>query len=176
VRRLDGHACSLPILADPAAFEPRPNDAFLLAIGIPGIRRTVAERLLAKGGHFLTLIHPTAIVAATASIGAGSIVCPHAIVSDAARLGRFAVVNFHASLGHDAGTGDFVVLSPYATLGGGAQIGHDVFLGLHTSVGPGKRVGDRSKLSANSAALTDSPSDSLIYGVPGHVGMRVSPQ
>lgn len=167
--RLNGHAPSLPVVADPAAFEPEPGDALLLAIGIPEVRRRVAEDLLARGAEFLTLVHPTAIVAPTAAIGPGSIVCPHAIVSDAARLGRFALLNYHSSLGHDAAAGDFAVLSPYATLGGGASIGDDVFLGLHASVGPGKRIGVRSKVSANSAALSDAPADSLVHGVPGQV-------
>jgi len=131
----------------------------------------VADKILARGVNFLTLVHPAAIVAPTASIGAGSIVCPYAIVSDSARLGRCALMNFHSSLGHDAAAGDFAVLSPYATLGGGACIESDVFLGLHASVGPGKRVGPRSKLAANSAALADVPADHLAFGVPG----RVSP-
>lgn len=161
----------LPILADPAAFVPDSGDAFLLAIGIPRARRRVAEALLARDAKFLTLVHPTAVVAPSAAIGAGSILCPYSIASDATRLGRFTLMNYHSSLGHDASTGDFSVLSPYATLGGGAAIADDVFLGLHASVGPGKIVGSRSKLSANSAALTDAPADSLVFGVPG----RVSP-
>ena len=172
--RLNGHACPLPIVADPAAFEPQPGDALLLAIGIPQIRREVAESLLAKGAEFLTLIHPTAIVAPSASIGPGSIVCPYAIVSDAASVGRFVLLNYQSSLGHDASAGDFAVLSPYATLGGGASVGEDVFMGMHSSVGPGKRVGARSKVSANSCALSDAPPDSLIFGAPGRVSKLLS--
>jgi acetyltransferase-like isoleucine patch superfamily enzyme len=90
-------------------------------------------------------------------------------VSDAARLGRFTLMNYQSSLGHDAAAGDFAVLSPYATLGGGAQVGDDVFMGLHASIGPGKRIGARSKVSANSAALADTPAESLVHGVPGQV-------
>lgn len=168
---LAGHACPLPVIADPATFEPRPNDGLLLAIGIPGVRRRVAESLVARGATFLTLIHPTATVAPTASIGTGSIVCPGAVISDAARLGRFALVNYLASLAHDAAAGDFAVLSPYATLGGGATVGDDAFLGLHASVGPGIAVGSRSKVAANSCALADVPPGSLALGVPA----RVSP-
>jgi sugar O-acyltransferase (sialic acid O-acetyltransferase NeuD family) len=159
----------LPILGDPLHFAPESGDALLLAIGVPGERRKVAEALLAKNAAFLTLVHPTAIVAATATIGPGSILCPYAIASDATRLGRFTLMNYHSSLGHDASTGDFAVLSPYATLGGGASISDDVFLGLHASVGPGKTVGPRSKVSANSSALANVPKDSLVYGVPGRV-------
>lgn len=172
--RLSDHACPLPILADPGRFQPEPGDALLLAIGIPGIRRQVAEDLASRGGEFLTLIHPTAIVAPSASIGTGSIVCPYAIVSDSASVGRCSLLNYHTSLGHDATVGDYAVLSPYATLGGGSQIAADVFMGLHASVGPGRRIGARSKVSANSAALCDIPADSLVHGVPGRVSPLVS--
>lgn len=160
---------SLPILGDPGTFIPESTDAFLLALGAPGARRHVAENLLSKNALFLSLIHPMAFVAPTARIGTGSILCPYAIASDAVCLGRFTLMNYHSSLGHDATTGDFAVLSPYASLGGGASIGDDAFLGLHASVGPGKTVGHRSKVSANSAALSDAPDDTLVYGVPGRV-------
>ena len=164
---LHGHALDLPILGDPAAFEPEPGDALLLAIGIPTVRRSVAEDLERRGATFLTLVHPAAIVFPTATIGSGSILCPHAIASDSVRLGRFTLMNYHSSLGHDAHAGDFAVLSPYAALGGGAAIGPDVFLGLHASIGPGVQIGPRTKITANSAALHDAPADSLIHGVPG---------
>ena len=173
--KLDAHAASLPILATPDDFEPRPTDGFVLGIGIPRIRRVVAEQLEARGARFLTLIHPTAIVADTAVIGLGSVICPYAIVSDAVRPGRFVLVNYHASLGHDADVGDFTVLSPYATLGGRAAVEADVFLGLHASVGPGKSVGACSKVSANSAVLANAAPDSLVFGVPGRIGIRVDP-
>jgi sugar O-acyltransferase (sialic acid O-acetyltransferase NeuD family) len=166
--RLHGHDAP-PLLGDPAAFAPQPGDGFLLAIGVPLVRRRVAEALLARGAVFLSLVHPTAIVAATATIGVGSILCPYAIVSDSCRLGRFALLNYHASLGHDASAGDFAVFSPYASLAGGARVDDDVFLGMHATVGPGRRLGERTKVSANSCALVDVPADSLVHGVPGRV-------
>ena len=168
--RLTGHDSGLEIIADPDGYEPQAGDALLLAIGIPIVRRQVAESLTSRGAKFLTLVHPTAIVAPTAAIGEGSIICPYAIVSDSARVGAFVLMNYHSSLGHDASVGNHAVLSPYATLGGNAHIGDDVFMGLHASVGPGRRIGARSKVSANSCALSDAPTESIIYGAPGRVG------
>jgi sugar O-acyltransferase (sialic acid O-acetyltransferase NeuD family) len=169
---LDGHAATLPILGSPDAFKLQPGDGLVLAICIQGVRRLVAEKLAARGARFLTLIHPSAIVADSAVIGAGTVICPYAVVSDAVRLGQFVLVNYHASLGHDAQAGNFAVLSPYATLGGAASIGDDVFLGLHASLAPAVKVGSKSKVSANSTALKDSPEASLIFGVPGrHVAL-----
>ena len=172
---LEGLDCGLGVLGSPDDYRPTPGDRLLLAIGIPYVRRTVAESLLAKGAEFLTLIHPTAIVTPSATIGLGSILCPFSLASDSCRLGRFSLMNYHSSLGHDATAGDFSVLSPYATLGGHAHIEDDVFLGLHSSVGPGKTVGARSKVSANSCVLATAPADSIIYGVPGRIVRRVEP-
>jgi len=169
-RVLDGHGPTLLILGSPDSFEPRPTDGLVLAIGIRGVRRRVAEDLESRGGRFLRLVHPTAIVADSATIGVGTVVCPYAVVSDSVRLGRCVLVNYHASLAHDAAADDFAVLSPYATLGGGARVAADVFLGLHATVGPGVSVGEGSKVAANSCALHDVPPLSLVHGVPGRVG------
>jgi len=172
-QRLDGFSTGLAILGPIASYVNIPGDYLLLGIGVAYSRRMVAERLTARGAAFVTLVHPTAVVAESARIGCGSIVCPGAIVSDSATLGECVLMNYHASLGHDASAGDFAVLSPYATLGGGAKVGDDVFLGLHASVGPGRSVGARSKVSANSCVLSDTPADSIVYGVPGRIVPRV---
>jgi sugar O-acyltransferase (sialic acid O-acetyltransferase NeuD family) len=171
--RLRGHSTELPILESPETYVSRRGDYLLLAIGIPEARRAVAEGLRDRGCSFVSLVHPTAIVAPSASIGSGSILCPFSILSDAAAVGEFVLMNYHTSLGHDATAGDFSVLSPYATLGGSASIGPDVFLGLHASVGPGVSCGPRVKISSNSTALSNAPADAFVYGVPGRVGPRI---
>ncbi len=171
--RLDGFATGLKILGTARAYEPLAGDYFLLGIGVAYARRTVAQSLRSRGAEFVTLVHPRALVAESSRIGEGSIVCPGAIVSNSAALGTCVLVNYYASLGHDSTAGDFAVMSPYATLGGSATIGEDAFLGLHASVGPGRAVGARSKVSANSCVLSDTPSDSIIYGVPGRIVPRL---
>jgi len=171
--KLDAYAPSFPILGSPAAFRPQRSDGLVLAIGIPQIRRVVAEQLEARGARFLTMFHPTAIVAETAQIGTGTVICPYAIVSDSVRLGRFVLVNYHASLGHDAAAEDFSVLSPYATLGGGALIETDCFLGAHAFVAPRGVLGSRSSVSANSCLMGSAPMESLVHGVPGRITTKL---
>jgi sugar O-acyltransferase (sialic acid O-acetyltransferase NeuD family) len=172
--RLDGYRVSSRILGTVADYVPAEGDYLVLAIGVPYTRRGVAEALASRGARFLTLVHPTAVVADNAKVGSGSVVCPYAIVSDSARLGACVLVNYHASLGHDAYAGQYSVLSPYATLGGNACMEEEGFLGLHASIGPGIRLGARSKVSANSCVLSCTPDDSLVFGVPGRVMPRIS--
>lgn len=172
-RRLDGFATGVGILSTVGDYRPVDGDYLLLGIGVPYLRRRLAEQLLALNTRFLTLVHPQAMVAPTASVGEGAVICPFTVISDSAILGRFVLANYHTSLGHDAVAGEYAVLSPYATLGGEARVDDEVFLGLHASVGPGITVGSRSKVSANSCVLAATAADSLVYGVPGRVVRRI---
>lgn len=172
-RRLDGFSSDAGIVSSVRDYRPIKGDYLLLGIGVPYSRRRVVEQLESREGRFLTLVHPRAVVSPSASIGQGSVICPFALVSDSAVVGRFVLLNYFASLGHDASAADYCVLSPYAALGGSAHIGEDVFLGMHSTVGPGVGVGSRSKVSANSCALKDTPQDSIVYGVPGRISRHV---
>jgi len=166
-RDLDGLDIKLPILGDEDNYKIKKQDRFLVAIGDIGIKKRVVERLAKKGAQFLTLIHPTAIVASTAKIGKGVVICPFALVTDNVLVGDFAMMNIYSSCGHDSRVGKYCVLSPYATLNGFAQIEDEVFMGTHSTVTPKIRIGRNSKISANSAAMYNVPAGSIVFGVPG---------
>lgn len=152
------------------------EDRFVLAIGRMDVRRRVARALTERGARFTQLIHPTAVVAPTAQLGEGVVVCPFALVSDNVRLGDFSMLNFYASCGHDAVVGRYSVLSPYATLNGEAVLEDEVFLGTHATVVAGRRIGARSKISANSVAMRDVPAGALVLGVPGRSQLIFPPE
>lgn len=164
---LEGRAIGLPILGSPDDFTPQPGDGLLLGIGRRDVRRRVAEQLESRGGHFLSLIHPSAIVADTADVGRGTILCPYASVTANARLGAFCLLNLYSMVAHDAAVGAFSVLSPYAGVAGEAAVGENVFLAMHAFVGPGVEVGDHAVISGCSCALHRVPAGTLVYGVPG---------
>lgn len=164
--RLTGTNCELPVLAEPSSFQCRHGDYLLFAIGIPRRRRIVAENLLASGGRFLTLIHPTAIVTESARVLDGAVICPNSVISDSAVIGRFVLINYFASVAHDSIIEDFAVLSPYAAVAGYARVCEDAFLGLQASVAPGVTLGLGSRVSGHSWARVDVPEHSLVYGNP----------
>ena len=143
------------------------NDRFIYAIGSIDNKREIVTGLQDRGAKFISLIHPTAIVAETANIGQGVVICPFALVSDQADLSDFVMVNCYASCAHDTRVGRYSILSPYATLNGFVELEQEVFLGTHATVTAGRKVGARSRISANSVAMTDVPSQSIVVGVPG---------
>ena len=120
-----------------------------------------------RGAKFFSLIHPRALVARSASVGAGVVVCPFATVSANVTLGDFAMLNLYASCGHDSQVGRYGILSPYATLNGFAVMDDEVFLATHATVTLAVRVGYQSIVSANSVVMRSVPPKSLVIGVPG---------
>jgi sugar O-acyltransferase (sialic acid O-acetyltransferase NeuD family) len=161
------------ILGDPASYQPQPNERFVLAIGNMDARRRTVEALTSKGGEFLTLVHPTAIVAPTAKLAQGTIIYPLAAVSNNAQLQTCVKLNYYASVGHDTTLGKYCLLAPYATVNGFGVLEDQVYMSTHSTVAPQVRIGKESKISANSAAMKDVPSGSLVFGVPGRVVRRV---
>lgn len=148
-------------------YDIQSTDRFIYAIGNIDNKRVIIDGLQRRGAKFITLVHPTAIVADTAMIGEGVVVCPFAMVSDHATISDFAMINCYASCAHDTRVGRYSILSPYATLNGYVELEEEVFLGTHASVVASRKIGHRTKISANSVAMTDVPPRSIVVGVPG---------
>ena len=157
-----------PVIGTIIDYEVQEDDYFLLAIGSPGGRRLVAERLKAKGAKFLTMVHPTAQISPLAKIGQGTIIYPFCLVTNMVQLGEFCLLNAYAGCGHDAEVGAYSVLCPHATVLGYTSMGEECFLGTSAMAGPKKKFGNRVTISANSAALRSAPDDAFICGVPGN--------
>lgn len=166
-RILNNYNMDIGIIGDLDGYEIEKQDRFVFAIGDIDVKKRLVTRVKKKGAKFLTLIHPTAIVANTAKIGQGVIICPFVIVTDHAQLGDFVMMNIYSSCGHDVKVGNYSILSPYATLNGFVILEDEVFLGTHTTVIPGKRVGYKSKISANSVVMRNISPNKIVFGVPG---------
>jgi len=164
---LDDYNMDINVIGNLDNYKIKKQDRFLFAIGDINGKKSLIIKMKKKGAKFLTLIHPTAIVANTAKIGEGIIICPFVTISDNVQLGDFAMLNIYSSCGHDAKVGNYCILSPYATLNGFVILEDEVFLGTHTTVTPYKRVGYKSKISANSVVMRDVPANKIVFGVPG---------
>ena len=156
-----------PFLGDPAEYEPEPNDYFLMAIGFMDVRRTLFDAIKARGGRFLSFVHPRAYVASSATIGEGAVIYPFATVSNASVLDASVHLNYYASVGHDCNVGRHCLLAPYATLNGFVKLADEVYIATHGTVAPGKSVGPGSKISAGSTAMQDVANNTIVFGVPG---------
>ncbi len=148
---------------------------FVVTLGHTPLRDEKFRALKQKGLKFHTVIHPSAQVPQSATIGSGSIVSPYALVGEFVNLGENVFVNVRATVGHDADIGDSAILSPHVAIGGSVCCGKSVFLGAGVIVNPGLEVGQHSKLSAGSVVRRNVPAGSFAFGNPAVAEKKFNP-
>ena len=163
---LQGRQLRYSWLGDTTSYQPQINDRFVIAVGDPKTRAALTQRLAARGATFLSVVHPTAYVSRTASLGVGCIVAPFATIGANARIGEHSVLTFYASVGHDAVVGRCCALSPHAVANGGSRIGDRVFVGSHAVINPLQTVANDAKIAAGAVVYRAVPARSLAAGNP----------
>jgi sugar O-acyltransferase (sialic acid O-acetyltransferase NeuD family) len=134
-------------------------DSVIVAIGDNRSRLEVAGWLLAQGFVLQSVVHPAAVVAPSASIGAGTLIMPGAVVNADARIGPNAIINSGAVVEHDCDVGEGVHVAPGAVLCGGACVGACALVGAGAVVLPGVKVGPARLVKAGTVATRNVEQD-----------------
>jgi sugar O-acyltransferase (sialic acid O-acetyltransferase NeuD family) len=163
---LDGYDYRLDYLGAIEAFQPQQSDCLVMAVGDPAAKRALATLLLSKGARFARLVHPSAVVARTAKLGEGVVVCPQAMVSADARVGDFVAVNALASVGHDVDLGAYSTLSAHVDLTGWVRVGEACFFGSGARVLPKVKVGAGARIGAGATVMRSVPEGATMYTAP----------
>lgn len=129
-------------------------------------RLALVARLGLAAERYATLVHPTAVIPASASIGAGSVVHAGTVLTADVSLGAHAAVMPAVVLTHDDRIGEGVTFGAGARVAGGvtiedgAYVGSGALLREHIAVGAGAIVG-------MGAVVTQSiPAGEVWAGVP----------
>ena len=163
---LDGFNCPFSIMGDPLNFELSENDCLICAIGDPATKLQYCNQLKARGGRFISLIHPTAVIGLNCRLGEGCILCPYVVVTTNVVLGSFVTLNCHTTVGHDVVIDDGCTLSCHSDVTGWASLGEGVLLGSHASVLPKAVIGDYALVGAGSVVLRKVLPHTTVMGVP----------
>jgi sugar O-acyltransferase (sialic acid O-acetyltransferase NeuD family) len=166
---LSPYRCEFPILGSILDYPIQPQDRFVMTIGECVTRAELIRKLEARGARFITIIHPTAYVAANATVGDGCIVGPFCAIGSDVRVGDHVLLTSYSSLAHDSVSHSFVVLSPYSAANGGAILEEGVFLGTHAVINPLIRIGAWSKVASGSIVYRDVPPNCLALDNPAIV-------
>lgn len=149
-------------VSDLAALEAE----FVIGIGDGPARRRV-DRLAAEAGRrAASLVHPTATVGRSVTVGPGFVAFPGARVTTDVTIGRHVHLNLNATVSHDCVVGDYVTLSPGAAVAGRVTLGVAATLGVHACVLPGVTVGADAMVGAGAVVRDDVPDGDVVVGVP----------
>jgi sugar O-acyltransferase (sialic acid O-acetyltransferase NeuD family) len=138
----------------------------VIAVGDNEARLRLADELARHGFKLATLAHPSAVVAASATLGPGSVVFAGAVINPAASIGANVIINTGATVDHDCVIADGAHIAPGAHLGGHVHVGRGALVGVGAAVKPGVTIGAAAVVGVGSAVVADVPAGRTVAGVP----------
>jgi len=155
-----------PVLNTVAAYEIQEGDVFFCAIGKVGDRRKTTEIILSKGGVFINLIHPTAIISPSAKIGMGVAIKAYSSLASDVRIGNFVYLQSSVILGHDVIIEDYCHVNSFAFFAGFVHIEEMCTINAGAKLVQNVRVGKGAVIGIGSIVLKKVKSESTVFGVP----------
>lgn len=143
-----------------------------VALGRNRLRQKVSLEAEGLGFVLESVLHPAACVAATAFVGAGTLLAARAVVGPDARVGRGCIVNHGAIVDHDCSVGDWAHIAPGAVLGGEVVVGEGAMVGAGALVLPGCHIGAWAVVGAGAVVTRDVGENHCVVGVPAKIMRR----
>ncbi len=141
--------------------------AYFVATGDNAMRKEITEFLIGKTGKEPTnCIHPSAVIAPTAELGYGNLVCPLAVIHTQARIGNGTIVNSGAVIEHDCVVGEYAQISPNVSLAGRVIVGELAFVSTGAIVIPEITIGRESVVAAGAVVLDSVAPRTMVAGCP----------
>jgi sugar O-acyltransferase (sialic acid O-acetyltransferase NeuD family) len=143
----------------------------VVAIGTNRARRHVVSRLQTR---FASVVHPSAIVHRSVTIGDGAVIFAGAIVQPDTTIGAHSIVNTAASIDHDGQVGAFSHVAPGVHLAGSVRIGEGALVGVGASIIVGMTVGAWAIVGAGSVVIRPVEQGVTVAGCPARPLSEVS--
>ncbi len=147
---------------------------FAVAVGGSRGRQRIElmDMLLRHGLKAASVVHRTAFVAASASIGECCQILAQSAVGAFTQLGRGVIINTAASVDHDCVLGDGVHLGPGARVAGEVTVDAGAFIGTGAVVLPRIWIGEGAVVGAGAVVTKNVPVGVTVIGNPARVYVK----
>jgi sugar O-acyltransferase (sialic acid O-acetyltransferase NeuD family) len=158
-----------PVLG-PLEKAPSLGDVYFVN-GIGSVRNHLRKAgIIARTGipneRFETVVHPSAQVSASATLGPGAVVLQNVTIASQAKVGAHAIILPNSVLSHDSVVGDYTCIAGGTCVSGSVFVGHSCYLGSNCSIIENVRIGDNSLVGIGSVVLEDVPEGAVVVGNP----------
>jgi UDP-3-O-[3-hydroxymyristoyl] glucosamine N-acyltransferase len=137
-----------------------------LVLGAGGERRVLCEELAQAGWRRQTVVHPSAHVPASVSLGDGVFVGPNAVLGASAVVEADALLARGVLVVHHTRVGSGAVLNPGANVAGNVTLGAGAFLGLGCVIRDHVSIGAGAVVAAGAVVVADVAEKTQVRGVP----------
>lgn len=158
-----------PIISAVESYEIQSEDVFFCALGDAHWRKHYAEIITNKGGHFINIIHRTALVSPVATIGEGVTIGAFTTISPNVKIGNHVMIQAFDDLGHDSEVGSYASIEAYVFLGGYAKVGEMATMHTKSSIIPHKSIGKGCVVGFGSVVMRNFKDGVHVFGNPASI-------
>ncbi len=163
---LNGYKDYPPIIGPVETYEIKKDDIFICALGDVKYKKQYADIIQAKGGEFISLVHPTAIIGTNAQIGKGCVVGAYANLSSDTIIGDFVTISIRAGMGHDSTIGNYSHIGGNCCISGFVTIGESVTMHPGCVMVPHRKIGNNAVIGTGSVVLSNVKANTTVFGNP----------
>ena len=142
------------------------NDVFICALGDIQQKKKYTKMILDKGGNFISLIHPTAIVDSNSKIGVGCIILQYATIGSGAIIADFALIQVSTIIAHDVKIGKYSRIDCHVVCTGGSLIEDEVTIHTSAVINQNVNIAKGAHVGAGSFVIRKVFENSTVYGNP----------
>lgn len=140
---------------------------FVLGIGNPIARYTLAGKFIALGGDLGSVISPFSRIGShNVFLGRGLNVMTGAVITNEITVGEGTLINAGCSIHHDTRIGRYCEISPGVRVTGGCVVGDFCSIGTGAVLIPRVRLGNNVVVGAGGVVTEDVEDNVLVVGVP----------
>ena len=154
---------------DNLSFEDiRSNNKIPLAFGIGdnNVRHSLFEKVIKSRFEVVTLVHPSAIISPSVTIGIGSVVMANVIINAKSKIGKCVILNSSSIIEHENIIEEFTHISPAVALSGNVTIEAFTHIGIGSCIKQGITVGKNCIVGAGSTVLKNIEDNKMCFGTP----------
>jgi len=131
------------------------------------VRRNLVQMLLeVRKVQPTNAVHPSSVIASSASIGHGNFIDMGVKLGTGATIGNHTIFQAGAIVGHEAKVGDFVQVGAGSIINSGAEIEEEVFIGSGVTIISGITIGKGARIGAGSVVIAPVKAGETVFGNP----------
>ncbi len=154
------------VLGKVAEYDIQPDDVFFCGIGKVIDRKKTVEIILSKGGKFINLIHPTAVISPSVKLGIGVGIKAFCVLASDVTVEDFTFMQSSVIMGHDVHIGKFCQINSFAFFAGYSRVHDLVSINAGVKLIQKAVVEEGAIVGMGSVVLNKVKKGTTVFGIP----------
>jgi sugar O-acyltransferase (sialic acid O-acetyltransferase NeuD family) len=151
-----------PYLGTSDSYEFKNEDKCIFGFANIKSRLSFLNKEISRKMSFITIIHPTALIADTAIIGNGNLIYPNCVIGPNATIGNNNIFTSYSFISHDCHVGNNNFFST-SGLSGNVTVRDNNFFGIRVTVIPEVTIGSNNLIQAGMTIDKNVSDDETVF-------------